>query len=174
MVFSDVMFLVLNAGVISHLGWGGASKRVTPSWSSRANQDDSVMGVCVNCKKSELRRHTFLISNINLTILDFKEKNDLIWAFSNYKTAGSAGITIRLENRSHEFVTFSPSKLIFQESDGYQVMVVKEEMANWSKPAMDTILAPGGCIKHKFILTKNISLPVKIFYNQTLFTIVQE
>jgi hypothetical protein len=130
--------------------------------------DDNLTLAPTKLTIAELNRHRFQVSGLGFTIVDFNEYVAVVWAFSTYHSAGVAGITVKVENNSKDFLSFSPAKLIFIGSDGNQATVAEEEFSNRKRLATETQLAPGGRFESKYLLTAGVSLPARIYYEQKL------
>jgi hypothetical protein len=125
-------------------------------------------------RTTELEGHPFEASGITLTILDFTEKVSPRWLFATYITIGVGGITVKVENKSQDFVSFSPDKLIFLGHDGNQATVANEQLLAEPRLPRPIQLAPGGRFQTKYTLTAAVALPARIYYGEKLLAEVRK
>lgn len=128
----------------------------------------------VHCRISALNKHPFQVAGLTVTLLDFNDMIQVVWAFSAYPTPGVGGITVQVENPAEAFRVFSPSKLVILGRDGNQATVAWEVVRNHRKPPTDTQIVPGGRFTTKYLLSAGVQLPAQVFYDQQRLAVVKD
>ena len=86
----------------------------------------------------------------------------------------TASLTIRIENTTKGFLTYTPAGLVIARNDGNQVLLAKQRIeGNW-RPVEGTNLAPGTHLEVAYYLSDRVTLPAKIYYEQKLLAEITE
>lgn len=120
----------------------------------------------VHVRTSELDSTPMTAGPLRLTITKFR---------GSVLKIGPGQITIKVENPSAEFATFSPHRLTLVDKDNMQVDIVSRILGGENNIAIrEKKVAPGASIEDHYQLDRKVKLPARLYYDEKLLAEIIE
>src|SRR5262245_15037146 len=116
-----------------------------------------------NVRNGALKSKPLITGLLKITIIEFYAVRSI-----SYKDA----IIIEVENTSDDFTTFAPGRLSFINKDNYQVDILGISGGTSVVEVGDKRIGPKARIKHYYVLTDNVQLPARLYYEDKLLATI--
>jgi hypothetical protein len=113
-------------------------------------------------RNRELKNKSFTVGSLKITLTNFFR--------SNYRSI----LYIEVENTSDHITTFVPQLLAFIDKDDNQVDIGAQYVGGEGKvvAAGDKKVWPKAKMKHSYVLTNNVRLPARLYYEDKLLATI--